>query len=154
MVDNTHRLNVNPKLPLSMSSLSLPELELPSDLHLRAGVSRSSAFCMLAERGARVWNNGQYHFNQIHEEGFSLGLQLNNLLLRLIRAPGQNTTVHAIAKPRMNFITMPWYVKSENSCVPLELKSPEPNKVVNHTYKNFQEFYRLSAEVNTFAITS
>jgi len=143
VLENTYTQKTNPLIAQKVVDLAKPEAILTDDITIFSGISNHSSITICGERGFRTWNNGEFHFNQIHEDGFSFGIQLNNLLLRVVKAPGENTKrVTKMIPLSDGRMLLPWVV------MPKFKYKPEK---YSHTFPDFMCFYNM-VEVMTHVL--
>ena len=100
-----------------------------SETHVMLGFIRVANLDISLEKGFRTWNGGVLQRNQEHRDGFSFGIQLNHVGLRILRCPGARPLMmRDAAHPE----TMPFRVTMGERGF---------RTVATHTYADMDTFY-------------
>jgi hypothetical protein len=107
----------------------VPNLEPKTGIHVLAGFVRQCNLDVRLEKGFRIWEHGNLYPNREHKDGYSFGIQLNHLALRLLVAPGSEVV-----------FVMPY--GPSRGTVPIHLSlGMSPQGVAQHTYDTMTDFY-------------
>ena len=103
---------------------------LTNDFSLMMGHIQTPRLTAQLTKGFPVWNAGIYHNYQVHEDGFTFGVCLNHLAIRIVKCPDATPIIKAhITNP--NIPTVPLLLK------PVQNYS----KRVLHSFPDFQSFW-------------
>jgi hypothetical protein len=103
---------------------------LTNDFFLMIGNIRVPRLTAQLTKGFPVWNAGVYHNYQVHENGFTFGVCLNDLAIRIVRCPDASPIIKAhITNPSIP--TVPLLIKPARNY----------SERVLHTFPDFQSFW-------------
>jgi hypothetical protein len=110
---------------------------LPSDVFIMFAHIGTPTLEVRIEKGFRILNGGQFHFNQIHRDGFSFGIQFNHLALRLVVCPNAYPSFLSEKTP-FGLHTCIWLIPQRKDLA-----------VMNYSFASLSDFYDR-VEVHTW----